>query len=241
MQLTDQKPTTSGRPVGVRTTATLLGLLALVLAACGGSSESPTAPPAAAAAVTGSFVGKIAEADALVAVVAGGQWVRAYVCDGPGRQIAEYAEGPADGAHVLLTSRGGARFDINLAQNATGTVTMPGGRTLSFDAGPASGVAGLYELTFTPDGSFGGGSATGAALAGRVRDQQQVGADRIRYTVGGTVVAPDGTARPFTRLIEGDRAVAGTIALREILASSGESRGRGKGDAVSYTDKEIDL
>ena len=240
MHLTDQKPTTSGRPVPVRTTAALLGLLALVLAACGGSSERPTPAPVAAA-VSGSFVGKIAEADALVAVVADGQRVRAYVCDGPGRQIAEYAEGSADGAHVVLTSRSGARFDINLAQNATGTVTMPGGRTLSFDAGPASGAAGLYELTFTADGSFGGGSATGAALAGRVRDQQHVGADRIRYTVGGTVVAPDGTARPFVRLIEGDRAVTGTIALREIFSSSGESRGRGKGDAVSFTDTSVDF
>ncbi len=217
-------------------------LAAGILAACGGSQDDARPEAAPADLIGGNYVGRVAEVDALVAVVADGERVRAYLCDGPERQIAEYAEGSADGARAELTSEGGAEFAIDLSEEtATGTVTLPDGRELPFDAPAADGVAGLYELTFNPDGSFGGGSATGAAVAARVTDQEELGPNRIRYTVEGTVVAPDGSTESFARYIEGDKAITSTIALREIVHTDGESRGRGKGEGLPFTDKDIDF
>jgi hypothetical protein len=140
----------------------------LLMAGCGSAgSGSGLASPAAASVspttplvvggvlVTGArtYLGTVPGTGALIAIVTQGTRARGYLCDGiPGRAVtlADWFAGPIRGGtldavssqhHVRLAARLGGRA-------ATGTITLPGGRVVSFTAALAQGgQAGLYELT----------------------------------------------------------------------------------------------
>ena len=146
-------------------------LIATSLAACGGGDgdrDEGTAKP-----VDGTFVGKVTGTDAFVAVVAAPpagkqpeREVSVYVADG--RRVTEWFSGSTAAnsfaassedrdAEVKGTLKGGA---------VTGTLELPGGKTVRYQAGPATGAAGLYELSVSRKGELSGASAAGIGLKG---------------------------------------------------------------------------
>jgi hypothetical protein len=158
----------------------LIGASAVALAAlaagCGGQPAEQPKPP-----VQGTFVGMVGGGPPGVAVVANkprakGQLraVSAYVCDG--RAINEWLTGQALGNQVNLSSEDGqAAARVTLAQDsAKGTITLAGGRKLRFTALPASGTAGLYDVTIEPGGWLRGTSQAGGSLTGHLRDATKV-------------------------------------------------------------------
>ncbi|HYE79498.1 MAG TPA: hypothetical protein VEI97_16045, partial [bacterium] len=111
--------------------------------ACSGGSDDP------APRVAGQFVGRVASSDALIAVVTNGIDVRAYVCDGTPTEeltIAEWFRGTKSTESVTLQSTDSdAQIAITFAQSgATGTVTLPDARVLSFTTSVATGDAGFW-------------------------------------------------------------------------------------------------
>ena len=114
-----------------------------LLGGCGGGNGSN------ASAVTGSFVGRVANTRALIAIVTDGTQVRAYVCDGtPDGQLvlAEWFKGQTSGGSVdLISNTGIAELKAQFTPTTvTGTVTVPSSQVLTFQADLASGDAGLY-------------------------------------------------------------------------------------------------
>ncbi len=105
----------------------------------------------AGTARVGTFVGKVSGSDAYVAVVAAGKEVLAFVCDGDRLvkrrgTMAEWFAGPRSGNRLELVSENGARLEASLgARRAAGKVTPAKGATLTFEARPATGDAGLYR------------------------------------------------------------------------------------------------
>lgn len=72
--------------------------------------------------------------------------ILAYVCDG--KQISFWASGKPQGNRARLRPKEGpGQIDLALAQRgaATGTVTLPFGKPVSFSAVPSQGKAGLYR------------------------------------------------------------------------------------------------
>jgi hypothetical protein len=134
---------------------TLLGTS--ILAACGGSTPSSAPGPTSAPAtkVSGEFAAQYAPdvgAHIYVGLSTDGQQVIAYACDGDlDRPItfAQWFKGSVTNNSVNLTNANGAHLVANLTSRAaTGTVTLPTGRSFSFNppaiTDPAS-KAGLYR------------------------------------------------------------------------------------------------
>jgi hypothetical protein len=121
----------------------------------------PTARRAVEAddAVTGSFVGEVSGTEAFVAVVAAppqdGQdsgAVQVYLSDGRG--LSEWFSAPvSDGGFVAKSDDGDAEAEGKLsADSVTGTLVLPDGETVRYQATPPSGAAGLYELAVSNAG-----------------------------------------------------------------------------------------
>src|SRR5258707_15484926 len=85
--------------------------LALVLAACGGSSPTNTPAPAATTAPAAgatrpnSFVGTVPGTDAFIALTTTGDTSLSYVCDS--KQVATWFKGPVTGDALDLTAANG--------------------------------------------------------------------------------------------------------------------------------------
>jgi hypothetical protein len=161
-------------------------LVLLALTGCGGGAapQAPTAPQAPAdtpAAASGTFIGQVAP-DEMLAIVVGEAGDARGLLYGPLRRTADgtratYAEHTSEwfdgvtvsGDQLSGSSAGGFMISATLTADAvSGTVTSPDGQERSFEATPATGIAGLYDVVYNPaDGSFNGSSATGAQLTGQ--------------------------------------------------------------------------
>lgn len=145
----------------------VLFLLA-ALAGCGGDEDGDAATP-----IAGTFVGKVSETDAFVAVVATpaaegkdrGQ-VTVYLSDA--RRIDEWLTGSTTEDGFAATSGDGdaeAEGELNGAA-VTGTVELPDGEAVRYTARQATATAGLYDLTVSSEGELRGASTAGVALKG---------------------------------------------------------------------------
>jgi hypothetical protein len=166
-------------------------LLVAILAGCGGDDEADEpAPP-----VSGTFVGKVADADALIAVVTSrpaagvdGEEVTVYVSDPDG--TAELLSGSSTEDGFSAASEDGdvkAEGDIS-DETVSGTVELPGGEKRTYKATQATATAGLYDLTVSTEGDLRGASAAGVGLEGE---------STIPAPGSGTVKLADGTRLDF--------------------------------------------
>jgi hypothetical protein len=148
---------------------------------------------------TDSFVGEIPSTGLVVAVVAsdseqGGNQreLRAYLCDG--LTVDEWFTG-SGGNEVQLSSANGAQLAATLnTETAAGTITLGDGRSIAFEASPATRVAGLYQVRHFPDGQVSGRSVEGGQLQAQLAPEPQ---EDGLYLVSGTVTAPDGQSQDF--------------------------------------------
>lgn len=117
-------------------------LASLLLAACGSGSQT----------VNGSFVGKVDNSDAFIAVVLHTDGtVTAYVCDSA--SISAWFKGNVDGSSLDLTNADNAHLTADVkADSFTGTFTASGGSPLSFTVQQADKPYGLYRGEDTVDG-----------------------------------------------------------------------------------------
>lgn len=121
------------------------------LAAAGCGSDSPGAERTVTDRVHGSFVGRVVDSDAFVAVVTDGRRATAYVCDGKpggrGAVIGERFDGTVTAGRLSVVSHGGARLTATLrTRGVDGSIRLArGGEQLEFRAVPASGGAGYYR------------------------------------------------------------------------------------------------
>ena len=179
----------------------LLALLGLSVVGCGGQQQggSQGKEEESPQLVTGSFVGEIQEIDSFVALVADepqdgeeAREVRAYLCDG--LTINEWFRGSVTGDDLDLSSENEVRLKGQLTSDAaTGTFTNLNGDSVPFEASPATGIAGLYNVTLSDDGTLSGTSERGGQLEGQLGDQLQDGS----YPVSGTITSPDGETQDF--------------------------------------------
>jgi hypothetical protein len=133
---------------------TLLGTS--ILAACGGNtpSSAPSPTSSTTAKVTGEFVARDLTAHTYVGLSTGGQQVTAYACDGDQSYDIEHAitfaqwfKGPVTNNMVDLTNANGAHLVATFTSRvASGTVTLPSGKSFSFTANAQTDSrAGLYR------------------------------------------------------------------------------------------------
>jgi hypothetical protein len=147
-------------------------LLLVPFAGCGGNDDEAKKK---APALDGTFVGKVSGTKAFVAVVASPTQkgkdrrdLTLYICDG--RRLCEWFTGSAteDGFAATSNDRD-AKAKGKLSDKAvTGTIELPGGRTVRYTASPATATAGLYNLTVSSKGRLRGTSAAGVGLKGEV-------------------------------------------------------------------------
>lgn len=223
--------------VGVWFTAVVLLLTAL--AGCTGddSPEGGARPDGKKAektaeadtAVVGSFVGEVSDTKAFVAVVAAPAQegadsgaVQIYLSDGRG--LSEWFFGPiSDSRFVAKSDDGDAETEGKLTvDSVTGTVVLPGGKTVRYQASPPSGAAGLYELTVSPAGQLSGASAAGLGVTGQITLAKR-GTGMLRLV--------DGKRLEFsvTRTHAGDLTHLRAGQVRLIVLPDGELRGVAKG------------
>jgi hypothetical protein len=181
-------------------------LAGILLVGCGGGAgEQKSASP-----VAGTFVGDVSDPVASVAVVAGepaqgeeSREVRALIYGERENNIDEWFVGSAEGNALRLSSADGAELVGALTpEGATGTITLPDETSVPFDAILATGVAGFYDVTITPDRLVRGTSSSGARLEGQLeegRARQLEGETREHSIVPltGTLTAPDGETQDF--------------------------------------------
>ncbi|WP_322938425.1 hypothetical protein [Nocardioides bizhenqiangii] len=206
-------------------------LLLVPLAGCSGDDdpEGEKGPKAVAAdaSVFGSFVGKVSGTTAFVAVVAtpaegGSGAVQIYLSDGKG--LSELFSAPiSDNSFTAKSEDKDVETEGELtADSVTGTVALPSGRTVEYEATPPTGSAGLYELTVTRSGELGGASAAGLGVTGQIALGNRgtgtlslVDGKRLKLAVTGT------RAGDVTHVRAGQ--------VRLIVLSNGELRGVAKG------------
>jgi transposase-like protein len=198
-----------------------------------GGDDGPDAGKAQQAAGTepaihGSFVGEVSGTNAFVAVVAApaegddGSAILIYVSDG--RRLSEWFSGPiSDNSFVAMSDDSDAEIEGTLSgDSVTGTVALPGGETVRYEASPPSGAAGLYELTVSSAGELSGASAAGLGVTGEITLGKRgtgmlwlVDGKRLEFAVSRTPVGALAHLR------------AGQVRL--IVLPDGELRGAGKG------------
>jgi hypothetical protein len=178
--------------------------------------------------VVGSFVGEVSGTTAFVAVVAApaagkkdSRAVQVYVSDG--RRLSEWFSGSiSDNSFVAKSDDGDAEATGKLSgDSVTGTVELPVGKTVTYEAGPPSGAAGLYDLTVSADGDLSGVSAAGLGVTGEVTMRRR-GTGMLRLV--------DGKRLEFdvVRSAAGDVIRLRAGQLRLIVLPGGELKGAGK-------------
>jgi hypothetical protein len=179
-------------------------------------------------AIAGSFVGEVSGTKALVAVVAASaegkdtaRAVQVYLSDG--RRLGEWFSGSiVHNSFVAQSDDGDAEAKGKLSgDSVTGTIELPDGKTVRYEARQPAGAAGLYDLTVSSDGELSGASAGGIGVTGEIT---------LRRRGTGMLKLADGTRLKLdiTRGSAGDliRLRAGQVRL--IVLANGELRGAGK-------------
>jgi hypothetical protein len=201
----------------------LVLLLVAPLAACGGGDDRED--DATAKAVDGTFVGKVAGDDSFVAVVAApvarGKETREltmFVSDG-GR-LSESLKGSVRDNSFAATSAGAKAKGKLEGNSVSGTLTLPGGKEVSYRATRATAAAGLYDLTVSAKGQLSGASANGVGLTSK-SSLRAPGFGRIKFA--------DGRQRKFEVTAEApaDPVRLGAGQLRMIVMPDGELSGAG--------------
>jgi hypothetical protein len=210
----------------------LVVLLLMPFAGCTGDDgpddEEAEKAVTADKAIVGSFVGKVSGTKAFVAVVAGpaegekdSGAVQIYVSDG--KRLSEWFSGPiSDNSFVAKSDDGDAEARGKLSgDSVTGTVALPSGKTVRYEASPPSGAAGLYELTVSSAGELRGASAAGLGVTGEITLGKR-GTGMLRLV--------DGKRLEFgvTRKRAGELARLRAGQVRLIVLPGGELRGAGK-------------
>jgi hypothetical protein len=230
--------------IGPFVLALALWLLLVGCAAQGEEGEGRGQEESAQAPFTGSFVGDDvfviddnSRVGAFLALVAqepeegaGQQEVRAYLCDG--RSISEwFNEGSVEGVEFHLTSDGGVQLDGSLKQDVdsswvSGTITLADGTVLGFGMPPATGIAGLYDVSIS-GGELSGTSEGGAQLEGRLGDTPQE--DGLSPVVG--IITPaDGQPQYFQAFATPDASgELRFIILEDRRIKGGPKKGEGEG------------
>jgi hypothetical protein len=197
-------------------------LIAAPLAGCGG--EDRAAQQSKSKPLDGTFLGKVTGTNALVAVVAAPptgkekrQDVTIYLSDGS--KINEWLGGAVERNGFAATSEDAeAKGELN-GDSVKGTVKLPDGKTVRYEASRAAGAAGLYDLTVSPKGKITGASATGIGLTGKTV---------LEGDGSGTLKLADGTRHKFD-VTAGDRELeVRSGQLRVIVLGDGELRGAGR-------------
>jgi hypothetical protein len=179
-----------------------------------------------------TYVGQTSDPDTFVAiVVAEGEGAeaerqaRAYLCNGT--TIDVWLMGTLTGEQLSLQAEDGAQLEATLSETGvTGSATLADETALTFDAVPATGIAGLYTLTSVDNGQVRGVSAAGGYLEGRV--EAEVATPEATPTPGSrlvmTVTSPQGeTADLEAAVVSGTGVEAGD---RVIVLEDGEVRGK---------------
>lgn len=203
-----------------------LVLMSAALASCGGGDDEREQPPRAKA-VDGTFVGKAEKGEAFVAIVAApaerGKDVRTvslYVSDG-GNLSASLDGTVKDNAFTAASDDDKAKAEGKLDGNSsTGTLTLPDGKEVSYQATRATAAAGLYELTVSAKGELSGASGTGVGLTSKT-SLRAPGIGKIKFA--------DGKNRKFevTAADAADPVRLGAGQLRLIVTPEGELSGAG--------------
>jgi hypothetical protein len=205
------------RSVAALVSMLVVGLLAV--GCVGPGQEEKSAPP-----VAGHFVGATSDPDTFIAVVADEakqgedqRTVKAYL--GDGYTIDEWFPDTLTANSFDLTSDGGARLTGELSSDAaSGTATLSNGASVSFEATPATGVAGLYNVSVYNDGQVSGTSDGGGQLEGQIGNTPRP--DGL-YPVTGTITSPDDRSQNFEAVYGTNRAAD----IRLIALASGQMRG----------------
>lgn len=208
------KMTSNVRPVGIRWW--LMVAVALAVSACGADDPPAGAgPPAPVAGQAVTYVGKVAGADALIAIVVHEGGAVGYSC-GRGAALATHTgwyftelAGPGpEGALRPARSAGGILFTAAItAAEASGTLALPGGTTLAFTAQAvrAGTKAGLYAreeagvltgLIVTNDLEAAGNTRISSTLTGGTTSTSVP--VRVESSLGGTVTGTITVATPTT-------------------------------------------
>jgi len=168
------------------------------------------------------FVGPTSEPDTLVAVAMPPDKpeVEAYLCDG--HDVAVWYTGPVKGAEPILDAGDDGFLNVSFSDSlASGTTTLADGRSLSFEAAPATGIAGLYDVTLAGDELIGVGTS-GQQMRGRLVETLPDG----RKLLAGTIELTDGTLRAFAAFLSGE--AEGDFRL--IALNDGQIKGAAKTD-----------
>jgi hypothetical protein len=204
----------------------LAALLLAPLAGCGG--EDRAAKQGDSKPLDGTFLGKVTGTNALVAVVAAPptgkekrQDVTIYLSDGS--KLSEWLAGAVERNSFAVKSDDSdaqAKGELN-GKSVKGTITLPDGKTVRYEARRATGAAGLYDLTVSPKGKISGASATGIGLTGKTA----LSADGT-----GTLKLADGTRHKFEVVgtARDDELELRSGELRVIVLGDGELRGAGR-------------
>jgi hypothetical protein len=148
-------------------------LLAISLAACGDDDGDDGQVDDRQKPVAGTFVGKVPNTDAFVSVVAAPpakgedkREITVLVCDA--KRLCEGYSGSAIGNDFVATGDGEVEAKGKLSgKSAAGSIELPAGKTVRYDAGPATAAAGVYDLTVSAGGKLSGVSAAGVGLRGK--------------------------------------------------------------------------
>lgn len=164
-------------------------LLFVPLPGCGGDDERND-KQTEQKPVDGTFVGKASGSDAFVAVVAApaakGQDTRdvnVYVSDGT--RLSQSFAGSIKGNSFTAASTDDdseAKGEL-AADSVKGTVELPDGKSVRYDARQAAGAAGLYELTVSRKGTLSGASAAGIGLTSK-SELQAPGTGALKFADG---------------------------------------------------------
>ena len=168
------------------------------------------------------FVGPTSDPDTLIAVTMPPDkpQVDAYLCDG--HDLAIWYTGPVKGAEPILDAGDGGSLNVRFADgSASGATTLADGRSLSFVAAPATGIAGLYDVTLAGDELIGVGTS-GQQMRGRLVETLPDG----RELLAGTIELADGTLRAFAAFLSGE--AEGDFRL--IALNDGQIKGAAKTD-----------
>jgi len=164
------------------------------LAGCGGDDDDDgDEKDKNGTPVAGTFVGKLPETDAFVAVAAAPpargedrRQVTVFVCDG--KSVCEWFPGAATGNSFSASSEDDdAKAEGELSDKAAkGTVELGDEEPVRYEASSAPATAGVYNLSVSAKGKITGASEAGVALTGNV-DLPPPGTGRLKLADGKTV------------------------------------------------------